>query len=98
LLLDSRRKQTASVVAAFSARAFDGAFITTSAASRQVGAVVVIRGAETGVAAGSRGAVGVTGSAETDGGSGGDCSKRNESDRLKKNHVHFSRLDASRMT
>ena len=47
------------------------------------------RGAETGVVAVSRGAVGVTAGAETDGGSGGDCSKRNDSERLKKNHVHF---------
>lgn len=48
----------------------------------------MIRGAETGVVAGGRGAVGMTGGAETDGGSGGDCSKRNDSERLKKNQVH----------
>jgi len=89
LLLGRRRIQTASVVPVFSGRAFDRAFITTSAASGQVGAVVVIRGVETGVVAGGRGAVGVTGGAETDGGSGGDCTKRNDSERLKKNHVHF---------
>lgn len=49
----------------------------------------MIRSAETGVVAGGRGAVGVTGGAETDGGSGGDCTKRNDSERLKKNHVHL---------
>jgi hypothetical protein len=58
----------------------------------------VTRGAETGVVARSRGAVGVTAGAETDGGSGGDCSKSNDSERFKKNHVHFRGPDASRLT